>query len=334
MKSPFTGGEAALRKEQRVFSFRGDEIEIVYHFYRCEDTGEQFTTDEVDMLNIKQVHNKYRVKHNLPFPHEMKNTREKYGLSARRMSLVLGFGPNTYRNYENGEIPLASNARLIQLISEPEEFKKITENSDVYEGTLSKKLLNRINELNIQESNNVYNQMLIGYLMGSTKPNEFTGYAEPNLLKLFHMIVFFAERMQPYKTGLNKLLFYSDFYHFKHHVTSISGGQYRAIPLGPVPQKYSSIFEEAFDRNYIRIEYNATEYGLTEKFFPNKQHLQFDPSIFEDSELDALETVHQTFKSMSATEIKDLSHDEPAWTENESEHRLINYEYAFRLMHV
>ncbi len=43
------------------------------------------------------------------------------GLSAARMAEVLGLGANTYRNYEQGEVPSESNARL--LAQNPEEFK-------------------------------------------------------------------------------------------------------------------------------------------------------------------------------------------------------------------
>ena len=42
MKSPFTGGDAALCHEKQSFEFRKDNFEIVYHFYRCKDTNEEF----------------------------------------------------------------------------------------------------------------------------------------------------------------------------------------------------------------------------------------------------------------------------------------------------
>ena len=36
MKSPFTGGDAALCHEKQSFEFRKDNFEIVYHFYRIQ----------------------------------------------------------------------------------------------------------------------------------------------------------------------------------------------------------------------------------------------------------------------------------------------------------
>ena len=37
MKSPFTGGDAALCHEKQSFEFRKDNFEIVYHFYLTKD---------------------------------------------------------------------------------------------------------------------------------------------------------------------------------------------------------------------------------------------------------------------------------------------------------
>lgn len=57
MKSPITGKEMVLTKENRLVEFRGESFEVVFHFYKCEDSGGQFTTDSLDELNMNQVYN-------------------------------------------------------------------------------------------------------------------------------------------------------------------------------------------------------------------------------------------------------------------------------------
>lgn len=64
MQSPFTGGAVQLVKEPKELEFRNEIFEIIYHSWKCTDTGELFTTDELDTVNINQVHNKYREKYN------------------------------------------------------------------------------------------------------------------------------------------------------------------------------------------------------------------------------------------------------------------------------
>lgn len=129
MKSPFTGGEVELRKENRTMDYRKEPFEVLYHYYVCKETGEQFTDDELDEVNTNQVYNQYRAKYGIPFPDEIKAIREQYGLPATKMAEVLGLGINVYRNYEAGEVPNVSNGRLIQLIKDPKEFKSLIDYS-------------------------------------------------------------------------------------------------------------------------------------------------------------------------------------------------------------
>ncbi|MEX0662769.1 MAG: hypothetical protein WD381_00255 [Balneolaceae bacterium] len=77
MKSPFTGGETELIREPKKLEFRKESFEITHHSYRCSDTGEYFTTENLDQVNITQVHNKYREKHHIPFPDQIIAVRNK-----------------------------------------------------------------------------------------------------------------------------------------------------------------------------------------------------------------------------------------------------------------
>lgn len=129
MISPLTGKAMKLVQEKAILPFRKDEFEVVYHYYVCEDTKEQFTNDELDQINLIQVHNQYREKYGIPFPEQIIAIREKYALSASKMSEILGFGPNTYRLYEAGEMPSVSNGRLILSVAQPDEFMRQVEAS-------------------------------------------------------------------------------------------------------------------------------------------------------------------------------------------------------------
>ena len=71
MKSPFTGKEMKLVYEKRTWKFRGEEYEYLHAAWRCEDTGEQFTTDESDTAGFIQVTNQYRAKYGIPYTEEI-----------------------------------------------------------------------------------------------------------------------------------------------------------------------------------------------------------------------------------------------------------------------
>jgi putative zinc finger/helix-turn-helix YgiT family protein len=329
MKSPVTGKAMTHQIEKRTMHFRKEAFEVLYHFYLCADSGEQFTTTEMDEINLSQLYHQYRAKFHLPFPEEIAAIRDKYALPANKMAEILGFGVNVYRNYEHGEIPSQSNARLIQLIKDPQEFLKLLKISNVYVGDeLLKKT--KVVEALIEKEHPFVNFDFEEYLLGEKLADQYTGFRIPNLEKFIEMVVFFAQRIQPYKTKMNKLLFYADFLHFKRTCYSISGSRYIAIQKGPVPKNFGSLFEYAVNHKDIHIAYVGFEEGMGERFFP-EENRQFNAGIFTPEELKVLELVAVTFEDTQTNEIVRMAHEEKAWIDNFEGHRPIDYKYGFEL---
>lgn len=319
-----------LKTDLIEHEFRKDKFDIVYHYYLCEDSGEKFEDERLTQLNLNQVYNQFRKKHNLPFPEEIIELREQYGLSASKMSEVLGFGINVYRSYENGEIPNSSNARLIQLAGDPKEFKRLIQLSDVLTERESERVMAKIDELLLKDE--FINFDLQNYLMGERTADERTGYRIPNLRKFTEMVVFFIHETEPWKTKLNKLLFYADFCHFRKTGLSISGSRYRAIDMGPVPNNFSSIFEHLAERDAVDICYTAFPNGsIGEQFKPHSKR-GFKDDVFTEDELRTLKEVVAKFGKTKTNEIVEISHEEEAWKNNFKEgKKLISYIDAFKL---
>jgi len=332
MKSPITGKEMVLIKVKNTLSFRKEEFEVVYHHYKCEDSGEYFTTTQLDELNLIQIYNQYRVKYKLPFPDEIKLIREKYGLSASKMSEVLGFGVNGYRNYEAGEVPSQSNARLIQLAKDAKEFRKLINLSTAFEGNALEKILQKIESIVQEEKLNLFKTHLENYFLGTCSPNTYTGYKLSNLGKFTEMVVFFTEKMQPWKTMINKLLFYADFGMYSKVGLSISGVQYRAIQMGPVPDNFQSIFEYLAKNDIIDVYFTTFPNGSIGEQFKSNSKRSFNPEIFTEQELEELEEIAERFKKCSTKKIIDISHLEKAWIENVREKKIIDYNLSFDLI--
>jgi putative zinc finger/helix-turn-helix YgiT family protein len=333
MKSPITGKEMALRQEIVEAEFRKEKFAVVSHYYACEDSGEQFEDERLLELNLNQVYNQYRKKFNLPFPEEITQLREQYGLSGAKMSEVLGFGVNVYRNYEAGEIPSSSNARLIQLAQDPREFKKLVDLSTTLSDKEKSKITHRVHELLLKEENPGFD--LRGYLMGGHTPDEETGYRVPNLERLAEMVIFFTEFSQPYKTRLNKLLFYADFCHFKLYGISISGCRYRAIDKGPVPFNYRSLFDFLSNNDYVDIDQTEFSDGKTWEQFKIHGDRKHNPAVFSDTELEVLKMVARTFEKSSSDKIVKQSHEEEAWRKNYANgKKIISYLDGFKLLNI
>ncbi|MEL6671966.1 MAG: type II toxin-antitoxin system antitoxin SocA domain-containing protein [Bacteroidota bacterium] len=317
-----------LKQDWTHYTFRKEEFPVCQLYFVDKRTGDEFTTEAQDALVLKQAHNLYRSKYHIPFPVEIKAIREKYGLSALKMAEVLDFGVNSYRQYEQGEIPSLANAKLIRLAGEPSQFLRFLEEKKdrfspkAYEQTLEKiRLLQHPDKL----------EPVVDYIWNfHTEANEFTGFVKPQLKKVAHYVMFFAEKAKPMKTRLNKLLFFGDFLHFRQTGFAISGCNYRAIPYGPVPSHFHELFGLLEDQGFIRIESEMSENGnLGERFRANQA---FDASLFSEEELAHMEKVVEAFAEVRTKDLIELSHAEKGWQENHAERSLINYQnYAFHL---
>ena len=330
MKCPFCDGIADLKIEPIKITFRKEDFNIIKQFYKCNKCKEQFTTDDLDEVNINQVYNQYREKYQIPFPQQLIKIRGRYGLSASKMAEVLGFGVNVYRNYESGEIPNVSNGTLLNLIRMPEEFKKVILNKKkVFTEKQFNKLVDKLDKLIEKERSKNYLDKFL--LDENSIPNEFSGFSSSSIEKYANMILFFLENNNNlFKVKLNKLLFYTDFYHFKKTGYSISGYKYQAIQNGPVPYRYDLIYDYLWQNEFIQYELVEINDNLVEQPVPLKK---FDEDSFEKSELDALKTIHETFKKLTRKELVDLSHQEKAWEEQIKHKGVISYlKYAFNLL--
>nr|WP_315153489.1 type II toxin-antitoxin system antitoxin SocA domain-containing protein [uncultured Flavobacterium sp.] len=331
MKSPITGKEMTLVTEKRTMDFRKESFQVVFHSYKCEDSGEQFTTTNLDEINLNQLYNQYRDKFNIPFPDEITAIRQKYGVSASKMAEILGFGINSYRQYEAGEMPSVSNARLIQMISDPNKFIDLVILCDSLDEKTKAKHIQKAKQLVEERARNSFAFNLKDYLLGNHLADVYSGYRNPSFEKFTEMVVFFSEQLKPYKTKMNKLLFYADFLMFKQSCFSISGVRYNAINMGPVPHNFQSIFE--YLANEDKIDVHAYEFpngGFGEQFIARPDR-PFNTSLFSEKELNVLHKVASTFEKTTTNDIIEISHLEKAWRENEQTKSVISYEYAFEL---
>jgi len=308
-------------------SFRKETFRVC-QFYYLDKNGEEYTTTEQDELLMRQVHNLYRTRHHIPFPEEIKAIRDKYGLSALKMAEILDLGVNSYRQYENGEVPSLANAKLIRLAGNPSNFLGfVREKENIFSPNAYNKLIERINGL--MGSSKL--EKVVEYIWNfHLEANAYTGFVKPSFEKLAHYVIYFAQQAKPMKTRLNKLLFYADFLHFKRSGYSISGCNYRAIPYGPVPSHFRELFGILETEKYIQIEEELSDSGhMGERFLAIQD---FDASLFSEEELNDMKEVVENLGELKTQDLIHLSHEEDAWQKNEKERELINYqEYAFQL---
>lgn len=61
MKSPLTGREMKLVSEPTTMDYKGKTYDVIHHHYLCETTNEQFTTTELDEMNLLELNKQVKV---------------------------------------------------------------------------------------------------------------------------------------------------------------------------------------------------------------------------------------------------------------------------------
>lgn len=326
MKSPFTGKEMKIVYEIREWNFRGEVYEYTHAAWLCEDTGEEFTTDDIDDAGFLQVTNQYRRKYGIPYTDEIVAIRELYGISAAKMSSILGFGANQWRLYETGEVPSVSNGRMIQSIKDPEVFMGYVRSSRLL---LDEKEYNKISArivaIGEREERSGERDYALSRVFQCERGEE-NGFAPQSLERLKNILLYMINRCdEVFCTKMNKLLFYSDFLAYRRNRMAITGLSYKALEFGPVPERWDRVYSQFDEMAQEPRSYNEKE-GIV-----LVSEAVADTSFFSESELEIMDEVCAKFAKYSSSEISAISHEEKAWLECNEGHKRIPFRYAFEL---
>lgn len=153
--------------------------------------------------------------------------------------------------------------------------------------------------------------------------------------KMLEAIIFFARNTKDCgKTKLIKLLYLLDFEHFRETGRSVTGLDYYAWKMGPVPiQLYNELEDPKEDfRASIGLTCKKKIDYPTLMVEPKRD---FDASVFSRRELKVMERLASEHHAKTAAEMVEVTHGENhawarIWREGEGNNALIPYEVALR----
>jgi len=324
--------KTTLEVEKEVYNVRGEPIEIEAEVAICQKCSTKIFDEERDSRNLDKAYSRYREKHNLLLPKKIRTIREKYGLSQRALSRLLGWGEITIHRYENGAIQDNVHNSTLRLIEDPQNIRKFLEaNRNKLPSYTMARLEKRITSF-LQEDKEQAFQISLERLVSHQQVDLTSGFKEYDLEKLKNMILYLVKRLDGVlKVKLNKLLWYCDFLYFKESSVSITGAQYVRIKLGQVLDHYELIFanmihEGLIDKNEIPFQTkDGTQQG--EEF---TTLVEPDKSLFTEKEIQVMDSIADTFREDTSTSIMEKSHREAAYKKCK-DGDIISYEYAKEL---
>lgn len=313
-----------LRKAEEI-TVKGEGITVSVEYYKCTECGAEFEDPKSKKDPLAIAYRKYRRRHGMIQPEEIRAFRQRYGLTQNELSKLLGWGLATLSRYENGALQDNTHNTILQMIKDPRNLLNLL----VQQGDfLTQERRQKLIELLENEVKETYSfPFIYAEHFGKYKPDLYSGYKKLSLSKLFQAIIFFC-RDGVLKTKLNKLLFFADFKHYKYFASSITGVRYIHLPYGPVPDNYSYYFATLQDEDKAIIikEEDCGPYA-GEVLYAEKNP---DLSVFSDSEIKTLIEVKEYFKNFTASKIKEFSHGEKGYKET-LDGEPISYAYAEQL---
>lgn len=327
--SPLTGKPMRVLFEPEKMRYRGEEFNCVYISFRDDAEGEGYTTTESDGIWLSQVTNQYRERHGIPYQDEIIALRERYGLSASKMSVILGFGANQYRLYEDGEVPSESNGKMIRSAMSPKVFLDLVKSSrhQLTDREYSK-ITARVEEV-IARSEWLRDESFVAERLFKSGRGLANGFAPQSTQRLKNLLLYVLGQMgETFQTKMNKVLFYIDFLSYRERGMAISGLAYNALEFGPVPQRWDRVYS-AFDEVEEQL---CLVQG--QECMSLKAGADADMSGFSQEEISVIDTVCGRLKDMTSRAVTKLSHEEPAWKEHVGKAEAIPYSEAFTLVGV
>ncbi len=311
-----------VEEKKETFPVRNENITIMSKVKLCTICGKDLFDEELDDLNIRNVYDAYRNKHGFLFPDQIKEMREKYGLSQRGFAKVLGWSQATIVRYEGGALPSSShNEQLSMILNNPSYVKERIEKVRSQLSSLDKKrtdMSNTFDAIKIEKTS-------IEDFYKELENSIYNGFKKFDIEKLSNIAIYFAHNIEKLpKTKLMKLLWYTDFLYFNHFTLSISGTPYWHHHHGPVPMHHDVLLGYFCEAGYIDtvpVIYGPYE---GEAITPIKH---FDADIFDEDEMLTIQRIYSKFKDINASELSDKSHKERGYVETNYKEP-ISYEYA------
>lgn len=154
--------------------------------------------------------------------------------------------------------------------------------------------------------------------------------------KLIHAMIFFIkETKYCYKLKLFKLLYFLDFNHFKQTGKTVTGLEYFAWPMGPVP---SSLYEEINNPINIKKFFKIIPEKKFSPDFPKDKALKFIPKIefdkflFSKREIEIMDQLVELYKNIKSKDMSQISHKtggpwDRVFNKDKNKQGFIPYEY-------
>jgi len=298
--------QAEVQEREEVISVKGVDISVTSQIAVCPDCGAGIGDLRLEEENLQRAYDQYRREKGLIFPQEIRDLREKYGISQKSLGLLLGIGEASIVRYESGCLPSPSNNEILKNACNDKYFRNAFSKNGSRIPEFQQK-----NVLRAQQKE--HNESIEYYVLSCDATTGYRLFDENRLVQCISLLSKKIE--QNHVTRILKGLFLADFLNFEKTNVSITGLQYAALPLGPVPDGYKNILSMLAGGNRISISETA---------FGQKIEAQDAGVVFDQGVLDTIDLVARYINSFPSTsDLSENTHSLMIWRQRETGQKII-----------
>ncbi len=121
-------GRFSIREKPDSAELKGEAYEFISKTAYCDECGTEVYVPEIEDENLKALYDMYRQKHGIISLEDIRAIPEKYNIGKRPLSLLLGWGEQTFSRYYDGDMPAKQySERLKQVLSDPAYYLSLLE---------------------------------------------------------------------------------------------------------------------------------------------------------------------------------------------------------------
>lgn len=116
----------SVKKRVDTGELKGEVYEFTSQTAYCANCGEEVYVAELEDANLKTLYDAYRQRHDIISLDDIRAIPEKYNIGKRPLSLLLGWGEQTFSRYYDGDMPTKQYSKTLkQIYSDPAFYLSI-----------------------------------------------------------------------------------------------------------------------------------------------------------------------------------------------------------------
>ncbi|NLL01328.1 MAG: DUF4065 domain-containing protein [Clostridiales bacterium] len=192
-------------------TIKGEKYSYLGKKAHCVDCGEEIYIAEVNDNNLKALYDSYRKKNGIVSLEKILDIPEKYAIGKRPLSLLLGWGEQTFSRYCEGDLPTKQYSDILN---------KIYDNPQYY--------------ADILESNKGNLKTIASYEKSRRAVDAILGNSKAKKSKIDLVIGYILSREEITPLALQKVLYYIQGFYYAFYKTFLFNEDCEAWVHGPV----------------------------------------------------------------------------------------------------